>query len=302
MGRILIAGLLLVLGLPVHAQADDTIAGQKKKTLDQLFVLDKFGSASVVPVVKLSEVDDTIVAEIIADSASGMVVPPGDVPRISKWSVPLRVSVQDAQGKDLDLTIAPGREIAKYLADLANVAQVPLTLTTVAKRDNNVSIVVVNEDKMPIGEKTIKQFASNVGAVMGGKGLRTVDRIPSAFFTDASNWKSVHTRYEDLDPNVYWGKMRDAFEIKSCIIVLESYLKWHPERALQVLTPAMGGCLGMSDTAARRRDVHMNSAAWILIREHNFEFLRLLYNKEIKAGMDRPTAEKIFETLAKQAP
>lgn len=286
-----IISLLLAGAISCSAEAADVV---QKKTVEQTVRLEKGGGATILPVAKLSEIVDSDVAQLLFDNAS-IKVHPNDVEAgISKWSAPLRVSIQDGKGKDLDLSTFPGADIKKHLIDFAVFTGIPLTIAPVANHNNNVSIVMRKK------YSSLKS-APEVGQIMGVPELgdEKTDDLP---FNKTRFWKTgTASQATEGFPDGHEAGARIGYDIKACILFIEAdpgpkrLPLLYQKSIIQVLTDELNNCLGLNYHENKR------NGAESLIERHSQEFLRLLYSHDIKSGMTASTAKPIIEKLASQA-
>jgi hypothetical protein len=225
--------------------------------------------------------------------ARGMrIVRTDDVQRIAMWAGPMRVSIEDEHGEDLDLSTYPGDAIKYYLTSLADFAKLPLTITKAESHDNNFSIVVSNEG-----------IEGSVGAIYGVPEL--------AAHTSEKLSGLIQPRQEgrviNLGDGFYSNAFVENYVVKACAIYVGNsrekmkfpQLKWP---GWFEMNGAIERCLRPSGYTPRPN--FSNASHYINEYRNTFYLLELFYNSGIEPNMDSDIAErKITEYLnSKQKP
>ena len=236
--------------------------------------------------------------------------------RISKWETPLRVRIVGVDGNDLPLDQSPGDVIAGFLQRLSRDTDIPISITTLAKKDNNVSIIagvlpsntskeVPNSENMKITPESQAPFlvANDFASIQGVAGMNAASRtLAGAWLArsdDQGKWFNRisfgsgfgHARHN------FTGVYRVGAEIKACALILNHSKASEKNMASIVkrLNEEMPTCLGMyadrvwtlysGDNKKQKEMMHFAAA-----RQGRY-FLKLLY-QSTKAGTSANEAEK----------
>ncbi len=234
--------------------------------------------------------------------------------RISKWETPLRVRIVGVDGSDLPLDQSPGNVIAGFLQRLSRDTDIPISITTLAKKDNNVSIVAgvlpsntskevlnSNNRKITADSQTPFLVADDFANIQGVAGMNDTSRkLAGAWLArsdDQGKWFNRisfgsgfgHARHN------FTGVYRVGAEIKACALILNHSKASVKNMASIVkrLNEEMPTCLGVDSTRVGLlytdldTRLKMTSAYAIYSRY----FLKLLYHNT-KAGTAVHDAEK----------
>ncbi len=238
--------------------------------------------------------------------------------RISKWETPLRVRIVGVDGNDLPLDQSPGDVIAGFLQRLSRDTAIPISITTLAKKDNNVSIVagvlpsntskeVPNLENMKITAESQAPFlvADDFASIQGVVGMNATSRTLAGAWLgkgdEQGKWLSgisfgAGFGYAHADHTLN-ASYRVGAEIKACALILNHSKASENNMASIVrrLSDEMPTCLGMyadrvwthysGDNKKQKEMMHFSSA-----RQGRY-FLKLLY-QSTKAGMSAESAEK----------
>lgn len=257
------------------------------------------------------------IAKVLALS-SGMPRTPNEAvdSRISKWKTPLRVRIVGVDGKDLPLDQQPGDIIAGFLQRLARDTDIPISITTQEKKDNNVSIVagvlprntskdVPHLDGNDIVPGTQAPFAvaTDFARLDGVKGLDATTRTLAGAWLGKSDEQGQWFSDMSFDGGLkyayhtFTGVYRVGTDIKACALILNHHKASEKNMVSIVrrLNTGMPNCLGTNvygvwrhysgDNKEQKEKMHFAAA-----RQHRY-FLKLLY-QSTKAGMSAESAEK----------
>lgn len=255
------------------------------------------------------------IAKVMVLSSRMPLVPNGAPDeRISKWETPLRVRIVGVDGNDLPLDQSPGDVIASFLQRLTRDTGIPISITTLNKKDNNVSIVagvlprntnkkVPNVDNMKIVAESQAPFnvADDFASLHGVTDMNAVTRMLASAWLGKSDAQGKW--FSDIS---FDGGMRHAFltftgvyrvgaEIKACALTLNHSKASEKNMASIVrrLNSGMPTCLGMD--ASRVGSLYPDREVRLQMSSSNAKyqryFLKLLY-QSTKAGMSVNTSEK----------
>lgn len=208
--------------------------------------------------------------------------------RIFMWRGPMRVSIEDGDGKDLDLSTYPGNTIKAYVTSLADYTKLPIIITQAAQHDNNASIVVSKSRNI-----------GDAGTIYGVPELS--DRPHEKMSGILSN--SYAPRYDDggsEESNM--GSFLLGYGAKACAlhIVAPDDSAYDAEYIWERTNTFMHTCLGpagifffLGETGEPR----------VMFEEqkHSLYFWKVLYNSRLHPGVRLSEAKKrILEYLAAQ--
>lgn len=273
------------------------------------------------------ELSDEQIAQELAEGATGEI---GKFPGIMKWGKPLRVSVRDGNGIDLDLSQYPGIKIREYLTNLSSSVNVPLSITTRGNNDGNVSIVVEIVrlpkdnyapawlDDLGLWDEFKKNEASVYAIDESNPHAGDLKNIPDRLYKadasgnkyldrDTDHWGegniySIEKRNPDLDSSQtvfvssHWEYYHSGHNIKGCKILITSPSL--PMTSTDKLIPSwidtpviLDYTLSLSMLNCLGMREPLKSK---VVSTNPLFFLRLLYNKDVKPGMSALKAKEIF--------
>lgn len=201
------------------------------------------------------------------------------------WRGPMRVSVEDGEGNDLDLSTYPGSVIRLYLISLADYTKLPITITHAARHDNNASIVVSKS-------RTI----GDAGTIYGVPELsdRPRQNISGILST------SYIPRYDEGGPEEDTsGSFMLGYGAKACAehLVIPESSSSDPQYVWERINSFMHMCLGpagilffLGETGEPR----------VMFEEqkHPWYFWKVLYNSRLHPGMrPREAKSRVLEYL-----
>ncbi len=236
--------------------------------------------------------------------------------RISKWETPLRVRIVGVDGNDLPLDQSPGDVIAGFLQRLSRDTDIPISITTLEKKDNNVSIVagvlprntnkeVPNVDNMKIVAESQAPFnvADDFASIQGVASMNVASRTLAGAWLGKSDEQGKWFSDISFDGGLghafltFPGVYRVGAEIKGCMLTLNSSKAAEKNMAeiVRRMDEYMASCLGMNvygvwrfySGDSKQQKERMNFAAG---RQGRY-FLKLLYQTS-KAGMNAGAGEK----------
>lgn len=250
--------------------------------------------------------------------SSRMPVSPNGAPdeRVSKWETQLRVRIVGVDGNDLPLDQSPGDVIAGFLQRLSRDTDIPISITTLAKRDNNVSIIagvlprntnkeVPNVHNMKIVAESQAPFlvAEDFASIQGVAGMNAVSRTLAGAWLGNSDEQGKWFSEISFDGGMahaflnFPGVYRVGAEIKACMLTLNhsKAAEKNMESIVRRMDEYMANCLGMNvygvwrlysgDNKKQKEMMHFAAA-----RQGRY-FLKLLYQTS-KAGMMVEAGEK----------
>lgn len=220
--------------------------------------------------------------------------------RIFKWDGPLRVLIQDQDGKDMDLSVYPGSMIKQYLTTLAGYTKIPLSITTAEAKDNNVSIVMTKAWQDPI-------IVGEAGALRGVSEIQPEDRtfgeirispdLPKGWLPKGPVDNTDYCDWGCFPPFGSYRIFHVDHTIKACKILIRTTTSiletWEriPTALWGVLNSQMINCLGVqSHLISYNRDPQTFS-------NHSFFFLRYLYSPDLKSGMKPKIGKNVLLRL-----
>ncbi len=234
--------------------------------------------------------------------------------RISKWETPLRVRIIGVNGNDLPLDQSPGDVIAGFLQRLSRDTDIPISITTLAKKDNNVSIVagvlpsntskeVPNTDNMKITAESQAPFlvAEDFASIQGVAGMNDATQTLAGAWLAKSDDQGKWFNRIRFDIGIgyayhrFAGVYRVGAEIKACTLILNHGKASEKNMASVVrwMDRYMSDCLGMDVYKVgelfpdREKRLLMSSSS----AKYQRYFLKLLY-QSMKAGMAAEVGEK----------
>lgn len=233
---------------------------------------------------------------------------------IAKWETPLRVRIVGVDGKDLPLDQQPGDIIAGFLQRLSRDTDIPISITTQEKKDNNVSIVagVLPSNSSSEVQRTLNNgsvvgtqapfvVADDFASIQGVPSMNAVSRTLAGAWLNKSDdngrWFSNATFDIGTQQSLHTiaGTYRVGAEIKACALILNHGKASERNMASIVLRLSrdMPDCLGMDAGRVGAlypdRDIRLKMSSANAL--HQRYFLKLLY-LSTKAGMSAESAEE----------
>jgi hypothetical protein len=200
------------------------------------------------------------------------------------WQGPMRVSIEDVLGKDLDLSTYPGSVMKYYLTSLAEYTKLPITITQAARHDNNVSIVVSKA-----------RLTGDAGTIYGVPELSDrPHKWMSGILQDYYLPRYGTTSREEHNA----GEFSSGYVNKACSlnVVIPDNSPEDPEFIFNLTGGLIGLCFGPDNTGIGFPDAQPKIVLeW---EKHTFFFWKTLYHSGIKPGMSQPEAyRKLIDYL-----
>jgi hypothetical protein len=211
-------------------------------------------------------------------------------PGVIMWQGPIRVSAEDGQGNDLDLSVYPGNVVQQYVAMAALYTKLPITITKAQNRDNNMSIV--------ISEKRVE---GDVGRIYGVPELsdRQHEKI-NGLLAPAYVYalKDLVGPEEVGEASLFLG-----FTSKACaanIVIPKNsgdqsiYIFWQVHNVLRFCLDSIGTTFWGEAGQPRVKSESLT---------HSLYYWKIFYNSGLTPGMDQVSAErKLTDYLNRQQP